>query len=225
MSTIQVYSFSYKNEDRKGRMTRRFEVLGHPITWVDPVLVTDPRVIVPDDSSKRPHAIMFNHIDMIHKFITESTADFGIFCEDDIYVRKDFTRTVQIAIDGYKRQKLDVILLGYLPNYKAFTWKVDARHATTEPPFSFITVGDDLWGSQMYMMDRMAAKRVYDSVCEPERVMTHFSPDWAITKFGNVAAIYPMLAIEEGAVVTDHLGQINFHKECFIENYNPALHF
>ena len=207
-------------------MTRRFDVIGHPVTWVEPVLTSDPRVtVVEEEGAKRPYAIMFNHIDMIGKFLSESTAEFGIFCEDDIYIRKDFSRSIRVAMDGYKRLGLDVMLLGYLPNYKAYTYAVHGHHTPLEQPFAFLSVGEGLWGSQMYMIDRAAARRVYDGICEPQRVTTHFSPDWAITKFGKTAAIYPMLAVEEGIVVTDHLGQINFHKECLRENYDPALHF
>ena len=219
-----MFGFSYKNEERKGRMTRRFEVLGHPIIWVDPVLVTDPRITV-EDTAKRPYAIMFNHIDMIEKFLKESTAEYGVFCEDEIYVRRDFDRTIQVAIDGYKRLGLDVLLLGYLTNYKAFTCSVHCCHHAVEPPFAFLSVEEGLWGSQMYMMDHAAAQRVYDGTCTPDRVSTHFSPDWTITKFGRTAAIYPMLAVEEGHVVSDHQGQINFHRECVRENYDPELHF
>ena len=223
--SIEVFSFSYKNEARKGRMTRRFEVIGHPVTWVDPVLATDPRILV-DEPAKRPYAIMFNHIDMIHAFLTKSTAEYGIFCEDDIFIRKDFARTVQIAIDGYKRNNFDVLLLGYLTNYKPVKISTEGGHALKEVPFTFISVPDSLWGSQMYMMNRVAAQKVYDAIYDPELVKhTHFSPDWAITKFGNAAAIYPMLAVEEGAVATDHGGQINFHNECRAVNYDPKLHF
>ena len=168
---------------------------------------------------------MFNHIDMIGKFLSESTAEFGIFCEDDIYIRKDFTRSSRVAMDAYKRLNLDVMLLGYLPNYKAFTYNIHSHHTAIELPFAFLTVGEGLWGSQMYMMNRAAAQRVYDAVKNPEHVKTEFSSDWAITKFGKTAAIYPLLAVEEGLVVTDHWGQINFHKECLRENYDTELHF
>jgi hypothetical protein len=33
-----------------------------------------------------------------------------------------------------------------------------------------------------------------------------------------------MLAVEEGHVVTDHVGQKNFHQACLTENYDKDLH-
>jgi len=220
MATIQVYSFSFNNPERKTRMTERFNTVGHPVQWVDPVPLTDPR-IGPDD--KRTHAIMYNHLDMIAAFLAGS-ADYGIFCEDDIFIRRDFATSVLVAIDGYKRIGADVMLLGYLPNYKAFTYSVSGYHSLVEPPFAFLSVYHDLWGSQMYMMDRAGAKKMWDACSSPSLVNGPFSPDWALTKFGKAVAIYPMLAVEEGIVVTDHLGQKNFHQACLAENFDKDLH-
>lgn len=222
MATLQVYSFSFKNPERKARMTERFDTVGHPVVWVDPVPITDPRIV--DDSDKRCQAIMYNHLDMITAFLA-GDAEYGIFCEDDIFIRRDFANTVKIAIDGYKRIGPDVMLLGYLPNYIPFSYQHDWIHSLVEPPFAFLSVFPELWGSQMYMCDRAAAKRLYDACCDPTRVSTHFSPDWAITKFGKSVALYPMLAVEEGVVVTDHWGQQDFHQVCFNAHFNKDIHF
>lgn len=220
MASIQVYSFSFNNPERKERMTERFNTVGHPVIWVDPVPLTDSRI---GSEDKRTHAIMYNHLDMIAAFLA-GDADYGIFCEDDIFIRRDFAKTVKIAIDGYERIGCDIMLLGYLPNYKAFTYAVHGNHTLVEPPFSFLSVYSELWGSQMYMLSREGAKKLYDACCEPSRVSGPFSPDWAITKFGKAVAIYPMLAVEEGIVVTDHWGQKNFHQTCLATNFDKDLH-
>jgi len=203
-------------------MTERFQTVGHPVTWVAPVLQTDPRVASVAEE-KRLYSIMYNHLDMIAAFLA-GTADYGIFCEDDIFIRRDFANSVRVAIDGYNRQGADVMLLGYLISYKPFTYNVHGYHSALEQPFAFLSVYPDLWGSQMYMMDRSSARRVLDSCSDPNKVSGPFSPDWVLTKFGKVVAIYPMLAIEEGIVVTDHAGQRNFHELCFQNNYNKDIH-
>lgn len=220
MASIQVYSFSFNNPERKARMEERFRSVGHPIQWVEPVPLTDPRI---GSDDKRTHAIMYNHLDMIKAFLSGS-ADYGIFCEDDIFIRRDFATSVKVAIDGYVRTQADIMLLGYLPNYKAVTYSVHGHHQLVEPAFAFISVYADLWGSQMYMLSRAGARALYDACCSPSRVSGPFSPDWAITKFGKAVAIYPMLAVEEGIVVTDHWGQKNFHQVCLNENYDAEIH-
>ena len=51
-----------------------------------------------------------------------------------------------------------------------------------------------------------------------------YNPDWIITKNGNRAIIHPLIAVEEGDTKTDHSGQNDFHRSCFLCNYNPDIH-
>ena len=74
------------------------------------------------------------------------------------------------------------------------------------------------------MMVRAAAKKMWNACATPSLVTGPVSPDWALTKFGKAVAMYPMLAVEEGVVVTDHVGQKNFHQACVAENFNKDLH-
>jgi hypothetical protein len=53
---------------------------------------------------------------------------YGVFCEDDIYIRRDFSTSIQIAIDAYERTRADVMLLGYLLPAKAVTTHVCPGH-------------------------------------------------------------------------------------------------
>lgn len=224
MVSVNVYGFSYKNEERKKRMTRRFEVVGFPITWVEPVLSTDTRITAQDSGVRRNHSIMFNHLDMIAEFL-KSDADYGVFCEDDIYISKSFHKDIYRAIEMYERNHLDVLLLGYLVTYKPITYNVHNEHTLIETPFTLHKVPKQMWGSQMYLMNRKTAEKMISELSNPETIWTEFSPDWAITKFGNAGAIYPMLAVEEGNVVTNDWGQINFHKECLKAHYVPENYF
>ncbi len=227
MASYRVYSFSFNNPKRKADMEERFSKVGIPIQWVEPVLKTDPRIPA-DSPNPRNHSIMLNHLDMIREFLKSdaessgTAVEFGIFCEDDIFIRKNFSKDIQVAIDAYNRLHLSVLLLGYLTNYKASETSTHWYHHPLETPFTFLSVGSDLWGSQMYMMDRAGAQKCLDLYGDYSKVTTHYNPDWTITKMPGGACIYPMLAVEAGIVATDHWGQINFHRACFETNYKQG---
>jgi GR25 family glycosyltransferase involved in LPS biosynthesis len=217
-----VYSFSFNNPERMKRMNHRFESVGYPIHWIPPVLTSDVRIPT-DETSKRTYAIMLNHLDMIMAFLG-SKYEYGVFCEDDIYIRRDFATQLDAAIDGYNRHSLDVLLLGYLMNYTPLTFQTHYSNTLLETPLSFMSYEDGLWGSQMYMMNKAAARKVVEAFQDSSSVKAYYSPDWTITKFGRRAIVYPMLAVEEGNVVTDHVGQAEFHKQCTAIHYDPKIH-
>lgn len=201
------------------RMNTRFEHVGTRVNWVAPVPSTDTRIpgVI---EHKRPFSIMLNHLDMLSAFVKYSKAEFGIFCEDDIYIRRSFASDIQVAMDAYDRHSLDVMLLGYLATYKPITLTVHDGHSILEPQVHILRYNDDLWGSQMYMMNKAAAVKALDRYGKPEAAFDpYFSPDWTLTKLGNRALIYPMLAVEEGNVATDHVGQQNFHRLCTEMHY------
>ncbi len=208
--SYKIYSFSYNNPTRFNAMNERFSKVGKEINWITPVLSNDVRVIEKKEMDARTTAIMYNHLDMIAEFL-KGEAEFGIFCEDDIYIRKTFCEDIGELINGYNKLGLDVLLLGYLIDYKM----VNGHHALMEPKYLFLSVYHDLWGSQMYMMNRKTARKILEHVFDGP-----FSPDWTITKYGKVACIYPMLGVEIGEVATNHEGQISYHKRCKEMNYD-----
>lgn len=222
MNNVAIYSFSFNNPERVRRMNHRFEAVGYPVHWIAPVMKDDARIT--DVMDRRTQAIMYNHLDMIKEFLS-SSAEFGIFCEDDIYIRRDFDRLLSHAIASYKSLGLDVMLLGYLMTYVPFQHVAHNGHTCLEPPLAVMSYDDGLWGSQMYMCDKTAARKLLETFSSPEATTLPFSPDWTLTKYGKRAIVYPMLAVEEGQVVTDHVGQQVFHKQCTAAHYDPATHF
>jgi len=75
----------------------------------------------------------------------------------------------------------------------------------------------------MYMISRDYAKIIlesftldyaYDNMDDKP-----FSSDWVITKNGNRALIYPMIAVEEGINISGDYYQEIFHKKCYDVNY------
>ena len=105
-----------------------FNKLGLKINWLDnPITKDDPRNIL----GGIPCALMLNHLQSIRDFLATPN-EYGIICEDDFHLRKTFVDDIHIAIDGFKRLKLDVLLLGYLINYHPFEVKLSSYHRALE---------------------------------------------------------------------------------------------
>jgi len=230
------YCLSYKNEERKTALSQRFSQLNINVDFYDGVGFDDPRLSILKENeggTKKPWSCMYGHLDMINKFLNETDKEYGIFCEDDIYLDKNLANDIPRLVKDFKTMELDVLLLGYLIPYKiegyyhGFSIKRDFSNRTRK----YHDYPYDLWGAQMYMLSRTQAKtlleKYYNGYAEqslnPELNvnMPPFSSDWTITKDGNKALVYPMYATEDGKTVIDHEGQRNFHESCFYHNYNP----
>lgn len=200
-------------------METRFSTISVPVHMIESIPLTDSR-IPPTVSNPRMHSMTLGHLRMIHSFL-DSSAEFGIFCEDDVFIRKTFTKDIHSAIDAYKRLDISVLLLGYLTNYKASTVHIHPYHTALETPFTYLSINHETWGAQMYLMDKKWAAKCVEQFDDYTKVSAPYNPDWTITKMPGGACIYPMLAVESGTVNSDHQGQINFHRTCFETNYSP----
>jgi len=227
--SVQFYTFSYNNPTREANMRRRFAEENLTLNFVNSVEISDPRLATAPPEVRRNWAIMFNHLDMLTEFLN-SNADYGIFCEDDIFIRRNLKQILPEIAAASNRRDLEIVLLGYLLPYKPVDIQIrNAQFAEQGPNFTFHNFAEDTWGSQMYMLSRTAANRLinkynvdYAKATLTNPSLTPFSPDWTLTKDGHRAAIYPMLAVEEGIVVTSHQGQIDFHRNCFQAQFDPA---
>jgi hypothetical protein len=214
--SVNFYTFSYQNPVRAAAMRKRFEAEELELEFVEPVYSDDPRIIGAPDGQGRTWSIMWNHLDMLKCFL-ESGADYGVFCEDDIQIRKGLKTIMPEVIAAYKRLDLEILLLGYLSISKP-AGLISRPEFPTLQNFLYLKYPDELWGSQMYLLDRKTADKFLEKyTVEFARTRTEeipFSPDWTLTKDGRRAIIYPMLGVEEGKVATGHQGQIDFHRQC-----------
>jgi GR25 family glycosyltransferase involved in LPS biosynthesis len=151
---------------------------------------------------------MYAHLDMIQAFL-KSEAEYGIICEDDVHIHREFDARVREAIQAYRSNELDVLLLGYLLPYKIAE--------------GISGYDDSQWGTQMYMLGRRAATEIYEAFQDPSKVPV-FASDWTITKYGRRARMYPMLAIEEGPIDSTDQGQIWFHRQCHLAHFDPSTY-
>ena len=232
MDKVKIYCLNYKNNQRKLDMTRRFDIVNLECKFFDGVDFADKR-ISNNAHSKRAWSCMYGHLDMIYDFYYNTNKEFGIFCEDDIYIHKNFAKYLPRICSDFNELNLDVLLLGYLLQNKAnensdCPLKVLPLSCS---PFTYHSFPDYVWGTQMYMLSRKQSKFLLDKYYKSgyaertieEKDLTPFSADWTLTKEGNRAIINPMLIVEDNQSEYDHQGQEIFHKNCFAAHFQENL--
>ena len=220
---VKFYCINYKDEKRREKMQKRWDLLGLDLIFVDPVETTDKRFdIVREKRELRDWAIMLQHLDSLRDFINnESGGEYVIVCEDDIMVSKHLPNDLPEIIETYERLNLDVLLMGYLIPYKI----TDDNHfyplKERNYKYSYHGYPGDIWGSQMYMVSRKHAEILLQkyTVENASSSKEPFSPDWTLTKMGNRAVIYPMVALEEGDTKCTWDSEIDYHQRCFKTHY------
>ena len=229
---VRFYCINYKDEERREKMTNRWNILGLNMTFMDPVETTDPRLQIDGITfEKRTWAIMLQHLDSIRHFVEKTTGEYCVVCEDDIVVSKHLGNDLPEIIQTYESLKLDILLMGYLVPYRITDdnhyYPLKARNFK----YSYHDYPDDLWGSQMYMMSRKHARFLLQKYTIDYAIgslsiknsnsneIKPFSPDWTITKYGNKSIIYPMVALEEGDTKCNMECEISYHQKCFRLNY------
>lgn len=233
---IPVYIVSYKNPERKKRMTERFSILNfNNINFVKEVHSNDDRITCfshlenYNKIEKRTWSIMLQHLDSIKDFYeNKKYSDYNhcIVCEDDIFISKDFSEKSDIIKD-FESLSLDVLMLGYLLPFKLEDSSYHLAHfpiiKNINNSYSIHKYPDDIWGTQMYMISRNYAKFIlekFTNLYAYYNLDKPYNPDWIMTKNGNRALINPMIAVEEGINLSDCYSQQQYHKTCFETHYN-----
>lgn len=187
---------------------------------------------------------MYGHLDMLRLFL-EAGTQFGVFCEDDILVRRDFGQHLPQIVEHFKELELDVLLLGNLcsnPDFRYFsnfperlTRPLSESSAFSTPyPFKYYAYNSDpesaVWGTQMYMLHRSQAHFLlqkyangYSDKTIFDKSLVHFSADWTITKEGTKAIIYPLVAIENYEAEYEDEGQNICRKKCHHLFYSEEI--
>ena len=227
-NSFKAYCLCYNNCERKNKMTERFKQLDIDYTIYDGVSFSDKRIA--EKSYKKCWSCMYGHLDMINMFYNDASVDFGIFCEDDILIHKDFAKILPTIIKDFKSLNLDVLLLGYLLCHNVellgseFSIKSDKHSIKLDSnEFKYYNYSNDLWGSQMYILSKENAGKLLEKYYNDYAMntlintnLTPFSADWTITKCGNKALLYPCLSLEiDVGNYTNYDSQHIFHKMCF----------
>lgn len=224
---IAFYVINYKNDERRNRMKKRFDHFGIDPCFPEGVETTDTRLMnTPTGMDKRIWAIMLQHLDAIRHFYEQSDLPYCVVCEDDIHISRNYLTDLTQIVPKFEQLQLDMLLMGCLLPYK-----IDMNTCLHQQYYVIIDHSDkfvyhrfpnDLWGCQMYMISRKYAKYLLDTFNVQyaiENIDKPYNPDWIITKNGNRAMIYPMLAVEEGVNVSNCQFQIDYHMQCYLLNY------
>jgi GR25 family glycosyltransferase involved in LPS biosynthesis len=221
MENCDFYCLSFNNPERKKAMENRFSNLGINAFFSDGVSFEDDR-IKNSNGHKRTLSFTYGHLDLIKEFYFNSEKDYGIICEDDIIIRKNLIEQMHFIVKNFKKMNLDLLLLGYLLNYKFNSYE----SVNEEHPFNYYSYPDSIWGAQMYMISKKQAHYLIKTYSPPYAELTlsntnlkPFNSDWIFTKEGKRALIYPLIAIEDGKTKYDNQSQQTFHDECFNFNY------
>jgi len=235
MKKVNYYVLTRIDSEKHTKMKFRFEHENIEASYCPVVEFNDSRLSEVEDKHKRPWSCMLGHLDMFTRFLN-SDAEYGIFCEDDVHIRRGITDIIPETIAKYERRNLEILMLGYLFPFKpvelTFYHEPEFYHQkleTIDENLIYFSYIDRLWGSQMYMLNRPTAERFLNtytleyakqSLEDPNII--HFAVDWTITKNGRRAAVYPMLAVEEIPTDTSDYGQFIYHAKCNALHYDDT---
>jgi len=224
----EIYCLSYNNEARRQSMQTRFQQLDLCCNIYTGVNSEDARLCDLDAFMQKIWSCIYGHLDMIAMFY-ETNKPYGIFCEDDIMIHRNFKDAIPSFIDGINALNLDVLLIGYLTSFVIHDWHAgfSVRH---ENAYKFHHFPDHIWGTQMYMLTRDHAKLLLDTYATgyaeaslTDTTLTPFSADWILTKVGNRALITPMIVVEDNTTIHEDGCQSNFHGNCHRLHYTDEF--
>ena len=229
-SEINVYCINFKNEERKERMKERFKKvqMENNLIFTKPVYLTDSRLDnIESIEVKRNTAILYQHIDSLIHFLENTDNQYTIVCEDDILISSEFKERLPSIIKYFEELNLDVMLLGYLLPYEidmtTCLHKQYFKVLKEDTDYKFHEYPDDMWGSQMYLLNRDYAKFIVNKYYVEKVHEKPLTPDWTITKDTiKRALINPMMALEEGVNVSDNQEQIDYHKQVYETHFKEG---
>ena len=237
-NNYEFYCLSFNNKERKESMTSRFNKLGINCKFYQGVTFDDKRISDRkiDNNVKRVWSYTYGHMDMIYYFYHNTDKEYGVFCEDDLLIHKDLKNFMPKIISDFEEFNLDVLLLGYLiqfkineniPGFELKTSKNPNFSNSMDSTYKYHDYQDQVWGAQMYMLSKKQAgillSKYYTDYADKsikDTDMVPFSSDWLLTKDGNRGVIFPMVASEDNLTSYENHGQHTFHKTCFSVNFD-----
>jgi GR25 family glycosyltransferase involved in LPS biosynthesis len=221
MNNVGFYCLNFY-ENKREELKKRFDYLNINCFFYKGVSFLDERL--QKYEYKKTASNILGHIDMINIFLN-SDYEFGIFCEDDIYINKELIPNLPTICNDFKKLNLDILLLGYLLPFKINNNNSYFKLLHNNDNLSYYTYNDDLWGTQMYMYSKKQAKYIIEKYNNDyNNTEVPFSADFILTKDGkNRALITPIMAIEDNSNVIDEYYQNEYHKNCFNCNFDKEL--
>jgi hypothetical protein len=216
-----IYVLSYNNVKRENNMIRRFEEVG---TTANICRFMENDKILENSIYKTQHGCFLNHLTMIKEFYNNSSKEFGVFMENDIYLKKSLTKDLIDACNNMKILNFDVLSIGYLVGGIPEVYGFPLIHMNKL--HRYYKYDNNLWGTQGFILTKLQAKHYIDKytveyILNPD-TKEIIAADFIFTKQGNRALLYPPLVVEEGYMTDDNSTQVNFHKTCKEFLYNDS---
>lgn len=212
--TIYVVSLA-RAAERRVRMIERLSAEDLPFAIVDACESTDPAVHdrAPEgcsDTTLRVVACLVSHVRALQQFLTTPAAE-AIICEDDVRPRSGFARCFGDLRDNIP-DEAPLVSLGYLVwQWDGFLWA--GKDVSKE---NLVTIGPDLWGTQMYLVRRAWAAECVErfGVAVDDIETDQIRTSELITResrFRGGLVAYPPLAIEDltGSILNPEAGAAN----------------
>ena len=222
----RLYCLCYQAPGRAAIMRNRFHQLGFA---ENEAIITRGVEYSAGNSQDRTVGMMLGHLAMIRQFYEDpSEPEYGIFCENDVYIHRDIKARIPQMIQDFDELGLDILLMGFLFAYPQHDLNIrlhDNCDILKKGTFySYYEYYEKVWGSQMYMISRKHAKYFLDkytleiakSPSSPD--FPPFAADWTLTKDGKRALIWPMAAVEDGTQNYGDSWQNRTHHHTFLGN-------
>ena len=158
---------------------------------------------------------------MLRQFL-DSGSELAVTMEDDVMISTNLIGELEEVVKDFLRLELDVMMLGYL-----VVDKLEDQYESIlrTPTFNYMKYPIEIFGLQMCLIRRSHAQWIIDNFGPGSEMYKsfltqpgahHYIPDWIITKYGQRAMAYPMLAIEEhgGGRGWPDDGHARFHEWC-----------
>ncbi len=235
----ECYTVAYNSPERAATMTDRFSKIGLRLNVHTGVQMDDSRLAFATSDSgmeddlpaKRLASVFYGHLDNIARFY-ETGKPYGLFCEDDVHIHKDFGRELPIIMGEFNAMKLDILLLGYMTIKTVEWWQsgYELVYDGAPAPYRYHRYPQDQWGIHLFMISNAYAKTLleaygsdYAARAYKDKSLTCCNPDWTLSKYTkNRALRYPMMAVEDGKGNYEHHGQGEFHLQSHRVNYRDG---
>lgn len=232
LDKCEFYCVAYNSPERKATMTARFAQMGLPLNVHDGVQMDDARLQFTDELPfRRLASVFYGHLDNVAAFYATGKP-YGLFCEDDVHIRRDLAEELPTIIREFEQMKLEVLLLGYMTAdpIEWWTWGCPLVYdpgAESDVPYRYHRYHNDLYGVHLFMISRKYARRLLDTYGPDYAARAHldpalapYNPDWTLSKLSVHRALrFPMMAVEDGKGHYDHWGQGEFHRISHLANY------
>src|SRR5437763_8913852 len=153
----EIYVCSYNNYIREEKMIRRFNET-HVSANIYSYKENDPRVQLLNDgglneNNRRTYGNFFSMISEMEDFCNNSTKEFGVFFENDIFLKKTLLVDLPHACEQLKILNLDVLLIGILLDVSPEEYGCNLIHIDKYNN-KYYDFQDNLYGAHVFILTK-----------------------------------------------------------------------